>query len=85
MLSSLPARSRETRYAGDMKTVAVLVAGVALGVILTFGAVDLSGGWYTYHTLPTDECHGWPPSGIEVVPNQPNPCHFRRPRWHVLY
>lgn len=72
-----------------MRTLAVLVIGIALGCALTFATVQISGGWYTYRIIPIKECQDAAGYGLgtlrdEVVPHQPNPCHFRRPRWDFL-
>lgn len=67
-----------------MRTLAILAAGAMLGALLTLATIELRGGWYVYKTVPSDECRVMPPSG-EVVPHQPNPCHVRYPRWHLLY
>lgn len=58
------------------------LVGLMLGVVLTLSVVMLSGGWYEYRTMTADLCQAMPMQA-EVVPNQPNPCNFRRPRWHV--
>ena len=61
-------------------------AGVILGILLTFAVVQVSGGWYTYFILSPDDCAQQNGNAVtaEVVPNQPNPCHFRRPRWQLV-
>lgn len=58
--------------------------GIVLGVLGTLSTLAIRDDRYTYRTLSTIEC------GIAgeilgpswtVVPNQPNPCHFRQARW----
>lgn len=73
-----------------MRKISVLVAGITLGVVLTFATVQITGGWYTYTVIPTKECqdaegYGRATLRDEVVPGQPNPCHFRRPRWQIFH
>lgn len=63
------------------KNLALAILGVVLGVLGTLAAVEISGGWYTYFTLPAGQCQRADVGGAQVVPNQPNPCHFREPRW----
>lgn len=60
------------------------MAGALLGVILIMGYVQVSGGWYIYTTQDKWNCEVQP-LALEIVPNQPNPCHYRRPRWRWLY
>lgn len=67
-----------------MRTLAPLVAGILIGIIVTVGYVQMVGGWYVYNTLDEIECRATP-MNAEVTPNQPNPCNFRRPRWRLLY
>lgn len=57
--------------------------GLIVGVLLLFVGVQVAGGWYTYVTLTRAECESMPRQ-TEVVPHQPNPCHFRYPRWDFL-
>ena len=60
--------------------------GVLLGVAVTFGGMTLSSNWYTYRTidaLSSGQCIETIPPGAEIVPHQPNPCHYRRPRWSL--
>lgn len=64
-------------------TLAALLIGILLGVIGTVAVVDLRGGWYTYFTIPLDRCQN-AQIRAEVVPHQPNPCHFREPRWSFI-
>lgn len=66
-----------------MRTVGVLIVGIALGVALTLGYIRAEGGRYSYFILAPDDCHALNGNAVtaEVVPNQPNPCHFRRPRY----
>jgi hypothetical protein len=67
-----------------VRTILLLLAGVALGVVLTVASVQVAGGWYVYQTAPADACRVMPPGG-EIVPHQPNPCHTRSLRWRFLY
>ncbi len=66
-----------------MRKLLVFLAGLAAGVILTVVVMDVGVQRYAYFTLPPDECHLIRQTA-EVVPHQPNPCHFRRPRWDFL-
>lgn len=66
-----------------MRTLAVLVIGLVLGVVLAVGAIEINGGRYVYRTFDEYEC-AESRSGWEVVPHQPNRCHFRRPRWQLV-
>lgn len=59
------------------------VIGLIMGVALTLVVVQASGGWYTYVTLNRYACAELPLSA-EIVPHQPNPCHYRYPRWDFL-
>lgn len=70
-------------YHAVMRVVLVFVSGLVLGAALLFVGVGLMGGWYTYFILPLSECQRGYGNAVtaEVVPHQPNPCHFRRPRW----
>lgn len=65
------------------RTLVALLVGIIIGVVGTLATVELRGGWYEYFTLPDDICHSRR-IGSEVVPNQPNPCHFRQPRWSLI-
>lgn len=72
-----------------MRTLLALVAGIALGILVTLAAVELSGGWWVYELRPTAICQ--PSGGVtrnlgsaHVAPNQPNPCLFREPRWSFI-
>lgn len=67
-----------------MRTAIVFIGGMLLGAFLLFAIVQVGGGWYTYFILTPEECRRDFGNAItaEVVPHQPNPCHFRRPRWH---
>jgi len=69
-----------------MRVLAVFLLGVVVGAVVLFSAVQLSGGWYTYFILTPEECRREYGNAVtaEVVPHQPNPCHFRRPRWRLL-
>jgi hypothetical protein len=67
-----------------MRAIGVFLAGLVLGAALLFVVIQIAGGWYTYSTMPKDLCEAMPPQA-EVVPHQPNPCNFRRPRWRILY
>jgi hypothetical protein len=64
-----------------MRTLSILLIGAAMGATVMFAGLDLVGKRYAYFTVPRYECEGAPPMSAEVVPHQPNPCHFRRPRW----
>lgn len=66
-----------------MRTLAIFLAGLVLGIVLTFSGVNLTGGWYTYFTIPEDECR-YTRVAAEVTPGQPNPCNYRRPRWQLV-
>lgn len=63
-----------------LRTLAILLIGVVIGVAATLTAIEVSGGRYEYTTIPLERCQRIQ-SASEVVPNQPNPCHFRTPRW----
>lgn len=76
-------------YGALVRVITVFVIGAILGSVLTFATVQISGGWYTYTIVPIKECQDAEGYGLgrlrdEVVPNQPNPCHFRRPRWPLF-
>lgn len=68
------------------RTLAAFLIGTAIGAALTIGYLDISGRWFTYRTLSASDCR-YPEEIIgvsyHVVPHQPNPCHFRRPRWNL--
>jgi hypothetical protein len=66
-----------------MRTVVAFLAGMIVGAAMLWITVVLTGGWYTYVILPAYECQD-PRTTAEVVPHQPNPCHFRRPRWQIV-
>lgn len=66
-----------------MRALAIFVAGMAAGMVLLLVAVQVTGGWYTYVTQPKGMCDS-APLRAEVVPHQPNPCHYRYPRWEWL-
>lgn len=69
------------------RTLLALVAGMVLGVVLTFAAVAMAGGWWEYAILPDGRCH---PTGgnsvlvAEPVPHASNPCAVRYPRWTLI-
>lgn len=65
------------------RTLALLLFGIVIGVAVTLSSIEISGGRYEYFTLPDDICHARQIHS-EVVPNQPNPCHFRTPRWSFI-
>ena len=67
-----------------MRLLAAFAGGLILGAALLFVAVTTTGGWYTYETLPRTWCETSGAGNLEVVPHQPNPCHFRRPRFGIL-
>lgn len=67
-----------------MRTVAVLILGMILGAVLLFAITEVAISRYSYFTVSKSECEAIPPTGAQVVPHQPNPCHFRRPRWTLL-
>lgn len=60
-----------------------LAVGIALGALLTLGAIEAAGGRYRYFTMPDEQCRRIQ-MYTEVVPHQPNPCHFREPRWSFI-
>lgn len=64
-----------------MRALMMFLAGLLAGAILTAGVMGIQP--YSYFTLPPDECRLIRQTA-EVVPHQPNPCHFRRPRWDWL-
>ena len=66
-----------------MRTRLAFLTGAFVGAALLFVYVQLSGGWYTYFILPPEQCRREEGNSVtaEVVPHQPNPCHFRRLRW----
>lgn len=68
------------------RTALTLIVGIAVGVAVTVGYVQVAGGWYTYSILTPEECRREHGNTItaEVVPHQPNPCHFRRLRWQLF-
>lgn len=66
-----------------MRVVAAFAAGVILGALLLFAGVEVVGGWYTYVTLSKSECESFRLTA-EVVPHQPNPCHYRYRRWGAM-
>lgn len=66
------------------RTLVALLVGIVIGVVGTFTAVEISGGWYTYFTLPAGRCERANVGDAQVVPNQPNPCHFRERRWSLI-
>lgn len=69
-----------------MRYVLLLLAGATFGILMTVLAIQISGGWYVYQTIPSTrygECYDPIPGGAEIVPHQPNPCHYRRPRWRL--
>jgi hypothetical protein len=65
------------------RTLTIFSTGILMGVLLTLLYVELQGGWYEYFTLPADRCQV-AQTHAEVVPNQPNPCHFRYRRWSLI-
>lgn len=81
----MPALGEHATIGGMRRTtVLALLAGILLGVAGTLAVVEVSGGRYVYFTLPSDRCQSVQVHA-EVVPNQPNPCHFREPRWSFIY
>lgn len=69
------------------RTLLALVAGLVLGVALTFVAVEIAGGWWEYAILPESRCRptgGGTVSIEEPVPHASNPCAVRYPRWRII-
>lgn len=66
-----------------MRMLVIFAAGLVVGAVLVFAAAHVAGGWYTYVTLTRAECETMP-RAAEVVPHQPNPCHYRYPRWDIF-
>lgn len=64
-----------------LRMVVVFVAGAIAGAIMLFVVIELAGGWYTYGTLSRGACETMMPARAQIVPHQPNPCHYRLPRW----
>lgn len=62
------------------KTLAAIGLGVVLGVVSTLAVSEVIADRYEYVTIPVDRCQSVQ-MHAEVVPNQPNPCHFRTRRW----
>ena len=62
------------------RTLVAVLVGMILGVAGTLGAIEVTGNRYTYVTFPADECRTTR-FRAEVVPNHPNPCHFRYRNW----
>lgn len=67
-----------------------LLLGILLGIVSTFAAAEIGGGWYTYEIRPANRCQ--PISGPSIdldgaapVPNQTHPCLFRRPRFSLIH
>lgn len=60
--------------------------GIVLGVLGTFAAVEISGGWYVYEIWPERDCRTGGPTLIvpEPVTGSGTPCMFRRPRWSLI-
>ncbi len=63
-----------------------LLVGWLIGAGSFWSFATLSGGWYDYGILAEPICHvdsypSHPLGRAEIVPNQPNPCHFRTPRF----
>ena len=76
--------------------VSVWAFGLLCGIVLTLVSVGLSAGWYEYGWAPgvtfsnpgADSCTtsiyaDVVRSGWEVVPNQPDRCYVRRPRFRL--
>lgn len=60
-----------------------VILGMAVGILGTLAVIEVVGSRYTYFTIPEDRCRRVQVHA-EVVPNQPNPCHFREPRWSFM-
>lgn len=66
------------------RTTTALLLGTLLGIVLTWGAVSITGGLYSYTLLSPAECRS--PGGTDlgssdIAPGQPNPCLLRTPRF----
>lgn len=67
------------------RTLITLLVGIAIGMASMIALVEITGGWYTYFTLPPERCQrASGVDGAQVVPHQPNPCHFRERRWSLI-
>lgn len=64
------------------RTLLTLLFGTLLGAAGTVTAVEIRGGWWDYEILNEIQCRRSHNLGTaHVVPNQPNPCLIRTPRW----
>jgi hypothetical protein len=62
------------------RTVIAVIIGLVVGIVMTLAAIEFGGSRYEYFTIPTERCQSTQIKA-EVVPSQPNPCHFRTARW----
>lgn len=67
-------------------TLLLLAVGMALGAILTFGGVAITGGWYEYEVWPSARCSLQTGATEYLGPSEPVPgfpCVVRTPRFHL--
>jgi hypothetical protein len=62
------------------RAIIAAIIGLVVGIVVTLATIEISGGRYEYFTMPLERCQNTQIRD-EVVPNQPNPCHFRTARW----
>lgn len=64
-------------------TLVALLVGIIIGIVGTFAAVEVSGGWYVYEIWPENRCRASVVTGVPE-PVSGFPCTFRRPRWSLI-
>lgn len=69
-----------------MQRIGLVLFGWLLGLATLWTVMAVSGGWYTYTLFGESQCRSLQhagvdfAAGIEIVPNQTNPCYHRYAR-----